>query len=178
MADAEELRAVLDEREIRDVILRYCRGIDRMDAALVRSCYHPDAVDDHGSFSGDVEAFLAWVWPLLRRYTMTMHFVGNLLVEVDGDVAAAESYGIAFHRSDAGRPNLNLITGFRFLDRFERRQGSWRIARRTAVTEWSRVDDEAGRFLPGDSQPRGRRDAEDTSYALFADLGSGAAKRR
>ena len=78
------MQELLDEREIRDVILRYCRGIDRMEVELVRSCYHPDATDEHGSFSGGVDEFLAWVWPLLQRYTMTMHFVGNLLVEVAG----------------------------------------------------------------------------------------------
>ena len=110
----------MHEREIRDVVMRYCRGIDRMDRQLVRSCYHADATDDHGSFSGGVDEFLAWVWPLLERYTLTMHFVGNLLIEVGDDVAAAETYGIAFHRSEDARPQLNLMTGFRYLDRFER----------------------------------------------------------
>jgi hypothetical protein len=164
------LRTLLDQREIADVVLRYCRGIDRMDRDLVRDCYHPDAVDEHGSFRGGVEEFLDWVWPLLESYTTTMHFVGNQLVEVAGDTGAAETYGIAFHRSEDARPHLNLMTGFRYLDRFERRAGSWRIARRTAVTEWSRIDDVAGRFLPGDRLLQGRRDVDDVSYALFASL--------
>jgi hypothetical protein len=177
VSDAE-LRQLLHEREIRDVVMRYCRGIDRMDRQLVRSCYHADATDDHGSFSGGVDEFLAWVWPLLERYTLTMHFVGNLLVEVGDDVAAAETYGIAFHRSEDARPQLNLMTGFRYLDRFERRDGEWRIASRVAVTEWSRVDDAAGRFLPGTAVLQGRRDSTDASYALFESLMSGGAKRR
>ena len=171
------LRQLLHEREIRNVVLRYCRGIDRMDRELVRSCYHPDATDDHGSFSGSVDEFLAWVWPLLERYTRTMHFVGNLLVEVGDDVAGAESYGIAFHRSEDERPELNLVTGFRYLDRFERRAGEWRIASRVAVPEWSRVDDAAGRFLPGSAVLQGRRDMADTSYALFESLVGKGAKR-
>ena len=177
VSDAE-LRQLLHEREIRDVVMRYCRGIDRMDRQLVRSCYHADATDDHGSFSGGVDEFLVWVWPLLERYTLTMHFVGNLLVEVGDDVAAVETYGIAFHRSEDARPQLNLMTGFRYLDRFERRDGEWRIASRVAVTEWSRVDDAAGRFLPGTAVLQGRRDSTDASYALFESLISGGAKRR
>ncbi|MBW2267781.1 MAG: nuclear transport factor 2 family protein [Deltaproteobacteria bacterium] len=169
---------LLDDREIRDVVLRYCRGIDRMDRELVRSCYHADATDEHGSFSGNVDEFLAWVWPLLERYTQTMHFVGNLLVEVSEDVAAAETYGMAFHRSEDERPQLNLITGFRYLDRFERREDMWRIASRVAVTEWSRVDDAAGRFQPGAGLLQGRRDTADSSYALFERVASGGVKRR
>ncbi|MEI6002085.1 hypothetical protein H3V53_34635 [Paraburkholderia bengalensis] len=31
---------------------RYCRGIDRIDWDLVRTCYHPDAFDEHGSSGG------------------------------------------------------------------------------------------------------------------------------
>lgn len=166
----DSLRELLDEREIRKVVLRYCRGIDRMDRELVRSCYHPDASDEHGSFRGGVDEFLAWVWPLLERYSQTMHFVGNLLIEISGELAAAETVGIAFHRAEDPRPHLNLITGFRFLDRFERRGGEWRIAARVAVTEWSRVDDEAGRFLPGAELLQGRRDPTDASYSLFERL--------
>lgn len=166
----DALRRLGDDREIRDVVLRYCRGIDRMDRALVHDCYHPDAIDEHGSFRGGVDEYLDWVWPLLAKYTNTMHFVGNQLVEIAGDVAAVETYGIAFHRSEDARPELNLITGFRFLDRFERREARWRIAHRRAVTEWSRIDDEAGRFLPGSGLLQGERDSSDASYALFRAL--------
>lgn len=161
------LRELLDERAIRKVLLRYCRGIDRMDRELVRSCYHADATDEHGGFAGGVEEFLAWVWPLLERYTMTMHFTGNCLIEVTGDAAAVETYGIAFHRSEDPRQELNLITGFRYLDLFERREGAWRIARRVAVTDWCRVDDEAGRFLPAAGLLQGQRGSADASAGLF-----------
>ena len=163
-------------REIEDVILRYCRGIDRLDRAQVRDCYHPDATDEHGSFQGGVEAFLDWVFRLLSRYESTMHFVGNCLIELAGDAAAAETYGIAFHRGPSELPQLNLITGFRYLDRFERRAGgAWKIAARVAVTEWSRRDDAAGRWpIPPDMR-RGQRDRGDALYALLAGLGAGRA---
>jgi hypothetical protein len=164
-----ELRRLLDQREIEDAILRYCRGIDRMDRELVRSCYHPDATDEHGSFSGGVDEFLEWVWKLLARYESTMHLVGNVLVEVQGEVAAAETYGVSFHRGPESSPQLNLITGFRYLDRFERReQGPWKIAARVAVSEWSRRDDPAGRWPVPESLRRGRRDRSDALYALLA----------
>jgi hypothetical protein len=161
------LDALLDERAIRAVVLRYCRGVDRMDRDLVRSCYHDDATDEHGSFSGGVEDFLEWVFRLLGRYEVTMHFVGNLLVEVspdDPDVARSETYGIAFHRGGDDDPRLNLMTGFRYVDRFERRAGEWRIARRVAVTEWSRVDDREHWWPIPDGMRTGVRDGTDPVY--------------
>jgi hypothetical protein len=153
------------EHEIRQVLLRYARGVDRLDLDLVRSCYHPDATDSHGSFAGTVDEFVAWVERVLRRYDATMHFLGNPLVElVADDVAAVETYGLAFHRAAGGPPERNLVTGFRFVDRFERRDGEWRIARRVAVTEWSRIDREEDWWPIPDGMLRGRRDRTDPVY--------------
>ena len=43
-----------DAREaIREVAFRYSRGVDRLDADVMRSAYWPDAVDDHGRFVGN-----------------------------------------------------------------------------------------------------------------------------
>jgi len=142
MSSREEaaLTAMLHEREIRTVLLRYCRGVDRLDRALVRSCFHDDAVDSHGNFEGDVESLLDWMWGVLSKFDSSMHFVGNMLIEVEGELARAETYGIAFHRGDPAKPHRNLVNGFRYVDRFERRDEAWRIARRTVVTEWTRVD--------------------------------------
>jgi hypothetical protein len=129
---------LLDERAIRTVVLTYCRGVDRMDRDLVRSCYFDDATEVHGSFTGTIDGYLEWVWRVLARYERTQHFVGNLLVELRGDRAHVETYGIASHEGDAADPTRNLTVGFRYLDRFERRGGEWRIARRVAVTDWCR----------------------------------------
>ena len=61
--------------------------LDRRDAELVRSCYWPAAYDDHGPFKGTVEEFVDWVQEVLAYFDSTMHFIGNQLVEVDGDTA-------------------------------------------------------------------------------------------
>ena len=165
------IAALLDRREIEDVILRYCRGIDRLDLELVRSCYWPDATDSHGGFSGTRDEFVAWVETLLARFESTSHFVGNLLVELAGDAAVVETYAIALHRSGEPKASLNLIIGVRYLDRFEKRSGAWKIARRVCVTEWSRVDDAAGRFPITAGQVRGARGKGDALYELLAGMG-------
>jgi hypothetical protein len=109
---------------------------------------------------------------VLARFTGTMHVVANQLVEVDGgtDTARCETYGVAYHwgepLDDARR---NFTTGFRYVDRFERRNGVWRIARRVAVREWTHV-------VPADQQlviprerdgRRGQRDRTDPVYEVF-----------
>ena len=161
-----------DDLAIRATVLRYCRGIDRMDVALVRACYHPDATDSHGSFEGGVEEFLTWVWRLLERYTMTMHYVANQLVEPFGDgQARCESYGVAVHRTAGGPERGNLTTGFRFIDDFERRDGEWRILRRVATTEWARVDREDDWWPWPTSFVTGARDRSDPVYAPWGGRG-------
>ena len=166
------LAALLDKQEIEEVVLRYCRGIDRRDFELVRSCYHPDARDRHGSFDGTVDEYIAWVDGLTARYRFTMHLVGNVLIELgDADVAACETYGVSLHASDDPRPFMNMATGFRYVDRFERRDGAWRIADRNAVGEWSLpVPQDAWWDVPEDHLAS-RRDASDALYRLLAQVG-------
>src|ERR1035437_7390936 len=118
----EELSA---REEIRDVLVRYTRRIDRFDLDLVRSCYHPDAHDDHGAYRGNVEGFLTWVVKALSFFESTMHFIANQIIDVNGDRARAESYCIAFHRrgAQADEPAYDLITALRYVDRLERGDG-------------------------------------------------------
>jgi hypothetical protein len=170
------LAALLDKQAIEEVVLRYCRGIDRRDFELVRGCYHPDARDHHGSFEGGVDEFVAWVDRLTARYAWTQHFIANVLIDLgeDPDRAACETYGVSIHRSDDPRPFMNLATGFRYLDRFERREGHWRIVDRHAIGEWSLpIPDEAWWPIP-ESHASGRRDASDALYALLAAIGRNA----
>ena len=148
--------------------MRYCRGIDRIDLDIVRDCYHPDAIDDHGAFRGGVEEFLGWIARLLPRYGVTTHQLMNTLVELhptDGDLARVETYGVAEHQTPGGPPELNLTIAFRYLDRFERRSGEWRVADRLCTTEWVRVNDPASAYPVDERFPRGRRDGTDPVLA-------------
>lgn len=162
---SDQTERLTAESDIRACLLRYARGVDRLDMDLVRACYHPDATDSHGSVSGPVDEFVPWVERVLKRYDLTMHFLGNPLVEfTDAEHARVETYGMAMHRSAGGADRLNLVTGFRYLDRFDRRNNEWRIATRVAVTEWSRVDREVDWWPIPDAVLQGRRDRTDPVY--------------
>ncbi len=167
----DDLDALVDTEAVRDVVLRYCRGVDRLDLGLVRSCYHPDATDTHGTFTGTVDEYLAWLERILARYDATFHLIGNHLVELAGDVARSEAYGVAHHRSTDSDPRRNLTVGFRFLDRMERRHdGAWRIARRVATTEWVLAVPPEQRWPLPEGGVEGRRDATDPLWGLGAEF--------
>lgn len=163
-----DVQALLDHQAIHDVVLRYCRGIDRLDLELVRGCYHADATDDHGRFRLRTrDEYVEWVGGVLMRYTGTMHVVANHLVELDGDVARSETYGVAYHHGDPPDDHRrNFTTGFRYVDRFERRDGEWRIATRVAVREWTHtVTAEQQVIIPPERDGRrGQRDRTDAVY--------------
>ncbi|MCU1366515.1 MAG: nuclear transport factor 2 family protein, partial [Ilumatobacteraceae bacterium] len=135
--DVARVERLIAESEIRDVCLRYCRGIDRRQFDLVRSCYHPDALDEHGDFLGTVEEFITHAARSLQRFESTMHLLGNILVEVGdgGDRARSEAYAVASHRLPAtgDRPARDHVVGLRYIDDFERRDGTWRIADRVCA---------------------------------------------
>jgi hypothetical protein len=141
MTDAALLRALAGRHAVQDVLLRYCRGVDRRDYALVRSCYHDDAYDFHGSYEGGPDGFIEHL-KRNARWDRTMHVIANQLIEVDGDVARCESYCVSYHRRDpTGTEEAeDMVIGLRYVDRVERRKGEWRIARRICAMEWSRVD--------------------------------------
>jgi hypothetical protein len=129
------LEAMLDRSEILDCIHRYCRGMDRLDRDLARSAYHDDAIDDHVAYSGPVDGFLDWAFAYHDSQIRHQHYVTNHSVEVDGDLAHAETYYlfVGTVRDDAAPLT---VTGGRYIDRFERRDGRWAIAARTCLVEW------------------------------------------
>lgn len=172
---ADELAGLVAAQRIRDAVMTYCRGIDRLDMGAVRSAYHPDGVDHHTGFDGTVTEFVAWVEPLLRTLDGTRHEIANHLSEVSGDRAVAESYAVARHWGS--HPSMNFTTGLRYIDYFERRAGVWAIVERYAVREWNRPDAPAGhgpgaapiRYGPGDG-PSGSRGPDDPLYRLLRRL--------
>jgi len=166
--DATTLATLVARQQIADVIYRYARGIDRMDFDLVRSCYHPDAYDDHGAFAGDVEQFIAAAAAFLERWTATQHFMGNMLIEIEGERARAETYAVAYHRrEDADGNGKDDVMGIRYVDRFERRAGAWKIAHRVVATEWRRVDPVSDARHRGELGVWGRRDGDDVLHWIM-----------
>jgi len=141
--DAElesRLRVVADQQEIHDVVIRYCRGVDRRDPDLIVGAFHEDGTADLGqglASPADLARNIAQS-TVPRPYT---HFVGNQLIEVDGDQALAETYFISYQQREHEGRHFTRTRAGRYVDRMQRREGRWRIAHRTVVDDWNRVDE-------------------------------------
>jgi hypothetical protein len=158
-----ELRELLDRQRIRDCMARYARGIDRYDEALVRSAFHPDATDCHGPFTVGLEEFFASVLPTVRDREATQHYLMNQHVEFEGpDGANVETYFVVV-RKMPGHDGVEQMGG-RYVDRFERRDGDWRIALRVLVVDWQAVADGSGMAHALAVHHRGSADKGDPSY--------------
>src|SRR5690606_8792984 len=75
MAAVPSPEEVAVRHAITTVLQDYARGVDDRDWDLVRRCYHPDAVDDHGVYRGDVEGFVAHFARQARAWDRTAHYV-------------------------------------------------------------------------------------------------------
>ena len=132
------LEQLSDIQSIRDAAHRYCRGVDRLDADEMRSAYWPDATDDHGVFVGNAMEFVDRVIGSHDRWRATMHCILNHHVELDDrGTARGEIYNVTylFH----GEGNAMDTWWGRYLDRYEQRNGEWRIVHRVCVHEGTRT---------------------------------------
>lgn len=167
----EMLIELMDREAIRDCIYRYCRGIDRADEVALCSSYWPDAVDNHGAYSGSAEGFFAWVKEAWKGHPRNVHQVSNILIAFrDATHAVVESSFSALQRGP-GRDGIvrQFHLAGRYCDLFEKRGTSWRVASRTVVYDWVEqqdvpADSEAVRFGP--RQPIGAPYPDDVIYRV------------
>jgi hypothetical protein len=156
--------------EITDVLYRYAHAIDRRDFEMLRGCYHVDGFDNHGGYVGDADGLVAWIEERHRTVEFSMHFLGNVLIELGEDLNTAhvESYCMALQRlprTDPGEPAaVTNSTGIRFIDEFEKRGDVWRIASRVVAFEWKRSQTRDETSTLSTTFALGRRDRDDPYY--------------
>jgi hypothetical protein len=153
---------LLAKEEIKDVIKRLARGTDRLDEALMASCYHSDGFDDHNSFRGSGTDFAKWVCDVLPHFVATHHFIADPYIRIDGDVAQCDTYCEAHHVG----ADTDMILALRYVDRFERRDGRWLIAKRVCAFDWTYTVpyDPSTTFSFEPDFTVGRRDRTDITY--------------
>lgn len=168
MTDASsKLAELADRHDIHQVLLRYARGLDRLDNALVRSCYWDDAIEDHGHFVGPPDAFVDWADRTTLMFEATQHAILNHVCELAGDEAFCETY---YHFSGVTAQGPNFMSTGRYVDHFRKRAGEWRIANRVTIVEGTYdVPKAANAPAPSSAyspeQPcQARRDRGDVSY--------------
>jgi SnoaL-like domain len=171
--DHVRIQELLDRVAIEDCLVRYCHAVDRCDAALLRTVYWPDAIDDHVFWRGKADAIVDFCMPILESRDQTLHSVCNFLIRIEGNEARVECHFHAYERLHRKDGTANDVTMWgRYLDRMEKRAGEWRIADRKVVLDsWRIWEDSAdwARGLFGKSVQVGGRGDADLSAALFGD---------
>lgn len=165
--DVATIREQLADREaIRDCMVRYCRGIDRADPELILSAYWPGAMDYHTGFAGTVEEFVDWSMPRMAQMIDSVHMIANMMIVLDGATAKVETYLWSVSILP-GEPPVQVMATGRYLDRFERQDGEWRIAERKVVHDWFEERVATSDWIKGPfgmtGLARGTRDKEDES---------------
>ncbi len=161
MLTIEELS---DRQEITDLVGRYMRGLDRLDRSLLRDTFHDDATTDYGFFKGGPDAFVDMACGALADHLANHHMLGQISIDLEGDIAFGEVYFQAFHRIVVNDEERDLFIAGRYVDRYEKRDGEWKIAFRSEINDWARNDPATDDYFTATPESlRGRR-ADDASY--------------
>ena len=163
--EEQKLRDVIARHEIYDLLCDYMRAQDRLDPILHRSVFHDDATTDYGAaYGGGPDGFVAFAQGVLTPHLANHHMIGQAKIEIEGDVAFGEIYFQAHHRISEGGEERDLFVSGRYIDRYERRTGCWKIAHRSEKVDWIRDEPRADGFLQdGNVFPWGARAPDDLS---------------
>jgi hypothetical protein len=161
-ASEREIQELLDKQAITEVIYNYGRSMDRLDAGLGRTVFWPEATADYHEqmYQGTGYGFIDMALAGHLNYTAHSHQFSNILIRVDGDTATSETYGdVTLRRIDEHGQCIDSRNLGRYVDRWEKRGGEWRIIDRKYLHDFDEEGPSAGDFIT-----TGRRDRLDASY--------------
>ncbi len=143
MSEATRFQAMLDEYEIQRVRRIWAYGRDHCEWEVLTGCFHADATVIISWYSGSALGFVErskQAAASRKPEERSQHWLGNFQATVNGDRALLESDVQILSRDYLDGYLFDCTCYGRFLDRFERRDGVWRIARWTCVYDMDRLD--------------------------------------
>lgn len=142
------MTGTLEDREaIRGIIAAYAHAIDRRRWDMMAKLFHEDAEFAFGTVAGDWRGFVEQARSIIDPCVATQHQLGQTLITFeDAATAHCETYMTAMHIVPPGYPatsvfpdkgvNYSAVIAGRYVDRFEKRDGGWRLAKRTGLYDW------------------------------------------
>jgi 3-phenylpropionate/cinnamic acid dioxygenase small subunit len=175
MNNEQKLQEVWDRQEIEQLMFRHARSLDRMDAELFKSCYWEEGVEEHQDpiypdlfhWNDNAWKFAPEAMKGFANLKITQHRISNILIELDGDTAVAETYVFAYHvHTDEEGVDQEGILGGRHHFKLEKRNDEWRIMHRSTVFDWNQNRPSTAEWSPkfDDKYRAGRGDKSDDSY--------------
>ena len=156
-----DVQELLDKQAITEAIYSYGRAMDRLDHEVGYALFWPDAIADYGEmYQGTGVGFVDMVLEAHLDFVAHSHQCSNVLITIEGATAWSETYVDATLRrtGEDGTYIDNRNLG-RYVDRWEKRHGEWRIVKRTYLHDFDQVLVSVATFAT-----TGRRDRQDASY--------------
>ena len=165
MTESAVIRALADKQAIRELILTYCRAVDRLDVPLGHSIWLDDGYADYGAdyYQGPGRGVIDTICQHHLGLSSHSHQVSNILIELQGDSAGSESYVTGTMRLERDGQPMQMGVWGRYLDRWERREGRWGLLHRVVVFDHEEIRE----VQPLGRVSRATRDASDPSYAVL-----------
>jgi ketosteroid isomerase-like protein len=141
-SNIEALERRLDELEsraaLRDLVTDYCRGFDNHNWEQFISIWHEDAIWEigppFGTFEGHEGIRSAVIDVLYPAWRETHHLTSNLKVSFNGPDHALGICDVDCMGATAD--DIVQMISATYTDNFERRDGTWKIAKRHVVIHY------------------------------------------
>lgn len=170
----KKLQQVWDRQEIEQLMYRHARSLDRMDGELMKSTYWPEGIEehqdpifpDHFFWNDNAWKFVPEAMKGFANLKVTQHRISNILIELNGNEANAETYVWAYHvHTDENGVDHEGILGGRHHFKLEKRNDEWRILHRSTVFDWNQNQKASAIWSDNfDDKYRTKRDKTDDSY--------------
>ncbi|MEZ7980950.1 MAG: nuclear transport factor 2 family protein [Myxococcota bacterium] len=130
----EALQLIQDRIEIEELMHLYAEMVDQREWTQMDRIFALEATIDYASTGGQSGPFretLAWLGRALESWPINLHFITNLVIEVDGDTARSRCYFHAPMGRNAPDGGQYIITNAgRYHDKLVRTADGWRIVER------------------------------------------------
>lgn len=135
-----------DRLALGRLVKAYAHHVDRREPEAVAALFcddgvlaiyegDPDVVPPERVRTGREE--IATALAGMTKYEVTTHFLGQQMVDVDGDTATGETYCMAHHIADVDGTRRDKVMSIRYLDRYRRVGSEWRIEERRLAIDWT-----------------------------------------
>ena len=130
------------EHAIRALVAAYARGADRHDGAAVAQVFLEDGILEtshtgRGRHRIRGRAAIARAINSLTRWEATTHFLGQHVIEFDGDHATGELYCQAHHLERASNGRYVRTLWIRYQDEYTEVDSAWYLRHRLLIVDWS-----------------------------------------
>ncbi|WP_445165510.1 nuclear transport factor 2 family protein [Mycolicibacterium sp. Dal123E01] len=129
--DSDFSSRLRDERAIERALILLARAMDDRDWATMAEIIADNAEGDFGTgrVAGST-AIIELIRGFLDKCGPTQHLLGNIIVDVDGDVATSRAYIRDVHLNSAADPSTRFYTLGDYHDVWRRSGNGWRLAER------------------------------------------------